>query len=293
MATKRSVIGITISLALAVPIALAGSDGSVDFHGLPLFALCGLLAFVVNWIAFVPSYLYRTEHYFDLTGSITYLSVVSLALLGSPELDLRKLAIGFLVVIWALRLGSFLFGRVKRRGADDRFDHIKNNFMAFLMTWTLSGLWVFLTAAAALAAITVAESRPWDWFATAGLSLWIAGFSIEVVADAQKSRFRSQAENRDRFITHGLWAWSRHPNYFGEIVLWIGIATIAVPVLSGWQYVTLVSPIFVWLLLTKVSGIPLLEAKAKKKWGGDPGYAAYHDSTPVLFPRAPRHRRVS
>ena len=85
-----------------------------------------------------------------------------------------------------------------------------------------------------------------------------------------KNLFRKDPANKEAFITSGLWSWSRHPNYFGEITLWTGIAIMAIPVLSGWQWVCLISPVFVTLLLTKVSGIPLLEKKAREKWGDDP-----------------------
>jgi steroid 5-alpha reductase family enzyme len=121
-----------------------------------------------------------------------------------------------------------------------------------------------------------------------GVLVWIAGFGIEAVADRQKSRFRADPANKGRFIRSGLWAWSRHPNYFGEIVLWVGVAIIAVPVLQGWQWVTLISPVFVTLLLTRVSGVPLLEKKADATWGGQPDYEAYKASTPVLVPRPPQ-----
>jgi steroid 5-alpha reductase family enzyme len=288
MAKKQSVVGIMVSLGVAILVALAGSDGSVRVLGVPLFALCGIVAFVVHWAVFIPAWIYRTEHYFDLTGSIAYLSVITCALLGNPDRDFRDLVIGGLVLIWTLRLGSFLFRRIKRAGKDDRFDRIKQDFLAFLMTWTLSGLWVYLTAAAALAAIASTESQPLGVLAFIGIALWVLGFGIEAIADAQKSRFRSQPENRGQFISHGLWAWSRHPNYFGEIVLWTGIAVIAFPALSGWQYAMLISPVFVWVLLTRVSGIPMLEEKAEKQWGNDPAYRVYRDATPVLVPWPPR-----
>jgi steroid 5-alpha reductase family enzyme len=122
-------------------------------------------------------------------------------------------------------------------------------------------------------------------FALAGSLVWAFGFAIEVVADAQKSRFRADPENAGKFIDAGLWAWSRHPNYFGEIVLWIGVAVIALPVLRGWQWVTLISPVFVAVLLTRISGVPILEKRADEKWGGQEDYEAYKERTPVLIPR--------
>jgi steroid 5-alpha reductase family enzyme len=115
--------------------------------------------------------------------------------------------------------------------------------------------------------------------------VWVLGFAIEATADAQKTRFRADPKNKGGFIHTGLWAWSRHPNYFGEITLWIGVAIITLPVLRGWQWVTLISPVFVALLITRVSGIPLLEKRADEKWGGQADYEAYKERTPVLIPR--------
>ncbi len=118
--------------------------------------------------------------------------------------------------------------------------------------------------------------------------VWLVGFGIEVAADDQKRAFRADPANRGRFITTGLWAWSRHPNYFGEITLWVGVALVALPALSGWQHLTLVSPLFVGLLLTRVSGVPLLEARGQATWGDDPEYRDYVARTPVLVLRPPR-----
>ncbi len=286
--TRRSVVGIAIAVVVGALVALAGSDGSATVGSIPVFALCGLLAFVINWIVFVPSNRAQTEHYYDLTGSITYLTVTAVALLLSDNLDARAVIVGVMVWIWALRLGTFLFRRVRRDGRDGRFDKIKTNPLRFFMAWTIQGLWVLLTLAAALAIITGDDRQSIGWWAGIGIAVWVAGFTIEVVADRQKSAFKTDPANEGRFITSGLWAWSRHPNYFGEIVLWTGIAIMALPVLSGWQWVTLISPVFVTLLLTRVSGIPMLEARAEKRWGDDPEFRSYTERTPVLVPRPPR-----
>ena len=113
-----------------------------------------------------------------------------------------------------------------------------------------------LTAAAALVVITGGVRAPLGAVGIAGLAIWAIGMLIEVIADRQKSRFRADPDNKGAFIDVGLWAWSRHPNYFGEIVLWTGLAIVAVPVLHGWQWATLVSPVFVTVLLTRISGVP-------------------------------------
>ena len=114
--------------------------------------------------------------------------------------------------------------------------------------------------------------------------------NFEVVADTQKSAFKADPANAGRFITTGLWSWSRHPNYFGEITLWTGMAVLALPVLSGWNWVALISPVFVFVLLTRISGIPMLEHRARKRWGDDPAFQAYTANTSVLVPLPPKKR---
>jgi len=276
-----------LSISVGVLIALAGSDGSTKVGAVPVFALCGAISFAINWIAFAPSFLAQTEAYYDLTGSFTYLTLIAVALAFS-DIDGRAVVVAGLVAIWALRLGSFLFRRVRRDGGDGRFDEAKPNPLRFGMYWSVQALWVFLTLACALAAITGAEREPLGLFALVGVLVWVTGFAIEAIADQQKGAFRRDSANDGRFITTGLWAWSRHPNYFGEITLWVGIAIVALPVLSGWRWVTLISPVFVYVLLTRVSGIPLLERRAKERWGDEPAFQAYKRDTPALVLRPPR-----
>lgn len=282
---RNALLAFPIIIIIGLLIAVAGSQGGSTIGGIPVFALSVGLAFLIQWLVFIPAYRLQTEKFFDLTGSLTYISVISITALLSADLDARSILLWALVVIWAARLGTFLFRRVRKAGRDDRFDEIKPSFIRFLNVWTIQGLWVTFTMAAALVAITSTNHKPLDVFALIGLLLWLLGFTIEVVADAQKSRFNANPENKGKFIQTGLWSRSRHPNYFGEIVLWVGVAVIALPVLQGWQWVALISPVFVTLLLTRVSGIPLLEKKADQKWGGQADYEAYKKNTPVLIPR--------
>ena len=276
------------SVAVAAAVGFAGSWGGPRLGAIPVFALCVALAFAINWLVWIPASLWRTESFYDLTGSVTFVAVTSLALVAAPgpdgEASVWRVMLAAMVVVWAVRLGSFLFVRVRRDGSDGRFDKIKVHPLAFLATWTLQALWVSMTAAAALAAITVADGLGGVW-AMLGVIVWLIGFAIEVVADTQKRRFRADPANAGRLISTGLWSRSRHPNYFGEILLWSGVALMAVPTLSGWRWVVLISPVFVWLLLTRVSGVPLLEARAAARFGDDPAYGAYVKHTPVLVPR--------
>jgi len=282
---RNSLIALPIVVIIGILVSLAGSQMGHSVHGIPVFALCVAIIYLIQWLAFIPAFLLQTEKFFDLTGSLTYILVISLAALLSPDLDARSFLLWALVVIWAVRLGSYLFQRVRKAGKDDRFDDLKPSFIRFLNVWTIQALWVTLTMAAALVAITTTNRKGLDVFTVIGFLLWVFGFAMEVIADAQKSRFNADPANKGKFIQSGLWSRSRHPNYFGEITLWIGVAVIALPVLQGWQWIALISPVFVALLITQVSGIPLLEKKADQKWGGQADYEAYKKNTPVLIPR--------
>jgi steroid 5-alpha reductase family enzyme len=285
----RQVLGIILVVLIAAGFAWAGSQGSVQAFGVPLFALGVAVAFVIQWLAFIPAFMFKTEKFYDLTGTIAYLTVTVSALLLSGAPGIRSWLVATLVVIWTVRLGSFLFKRVLQSGKDARFDEIKTSFLSFLMTWTLQGLWVSFTLAAALVIITSQDQSPLDAFAVMGFLIWALGFGIEVVADMQKNAFRLDPANKGKFIRSGLWAWSRHPNYFGEIMLWIGVAIVALPVMRSWQWVGLISPVFVYLLITRVSGVPLLEKRADEKWGGQPEYEEYKSSTSILIPLPPKN----
>jgi steroid 5-alpha reductase family enzyme len=250
--------------------------------GVGLAALC----LGVQWIAFVPAWIGRTERFYDLTGSLTYLSVVVASLAMAPAASGVSWAAAGAVVVWAVRLGSFLVMRIHRDGKDGRFDEIKQSSPRFLVAWTLQGLWVFLTSLAAQ--VLILSGPPFDPWIVVGALLWVLGFGIEVVADRQKSAFRADTTNAGHFITTGLWAWSRHPNYFGEILLWTGLFVAGLGTWTSGQWLTLLSPVFVTFLLTRVSGIPLLERRADERWGDDPDYQAYKARTPVLWLRPPR-----
>ena len=288
MTNKHSIFSIFVSLIVALLIVLAGSSSGVDASGVRLFAICGLIAFAVQWICFIPSWFLHSERFFDLVGSATYLTVAVVSLLAIPKIDTRSVLLGLMICLWGLRLGTFLFARVQAVGHDARFNLIKHKFAWFLMTWTVQGLWVLITSSAALAAITSSKRSDFGIIGIIGIILWLTGFVIEIVADEQKRKFKLDPSKQNSFITDGLWGWSQHPNYFGEIVLWIGVSLVALPGLSSWQYFTLISPIFVFILLTRISGLPMLNSAARKRWGDDPEFLAYKKSTPVLIPRPPK-----
>ena len=287
MTSSQSIVGILACLAIAVSTALVVGQGLPPLWGLPSLAVCALISFLAQTLAFIPSSIAQNEHYFDLAGGGTFILVLVFAVALSPYQSPVNLLLLAMIAVWAARLSTFLWLRVKAAGSDKRFSVMKTQPLWFYMTWSIQALWVYLASLAALTAI-LSPAVAWSWLHLLGFVLWLAGFTIEVVADSQKNRFRNDPENTDRFINVGLWRWSRHPNYFGEIVLWIGIAIVALPSLQGWQYGALISPVFVIILLTAISGVPLLERRGLKKWKDDQSYQEYLHNTSVLIPLPPK-----
>ncbi|MDG2499617.1 MAG: DUF1295 domain-containing protein [Flavobacteriaceae bacterium] len=243
-----------------------------------------LIAFLIQWALFIPAYIFQTEKFYDLSGSLTYISVVSFCFYSNYEssrINLGNIIISSLIIMWAVRLGSFLFIRIKKAGEDIRFREIKKSPTRFFMTWTLQGMWVSLCSACALAGI--ANGIEINSYFYIGIIVFIIGFTAEIIADNQKSKFRKDPNNRDKFISSGLWKHSRHPNYLGEITLWLGISIISFSSLAGWQLITLISPIFTYLLLVYVSGIRILDYNGNKKWGHLDSYKDYRKNTPRLI----------
>ena len=285
----KDYVNVLIIVSFAFIIALAGGYKSSTYNGYPILVLCMIFSFLVHWIIFIPSFLYKTEKFYDITGTIAYLTLLFTASFlttssSGLNLELRTKIIIGMVSFWAIRLGVFLFIRVLKVGEDRRFREAKKSFSKYLVWWSMSALWVFLTTANALTLIINNKKLENDFIFYFGVIVWVIGIVFEIVADEQKRIFRLVKNNESKFISSGLWSISRHPNYFGEIVLWIGISIISVSSLSGFQHITLISPLFITLLLTKISGVNLLEDHADKKWGSLPEYIDYKKETPVLVP---------
>ena len=278
-----SIIILSFSLLVAYLISF---DTILFFNYKLVYVLC-LVIFTIHISVFIPSYIYQTEHYYDLTGGITFISSVVLLTTGRylyfGTIDYVSLIVSLLVSLWTIRLSSFLFLRVKRTGQDVRFSEIKKDFKRFLLAFILSGLWVFTCLLPSIVVLTSSKSIELDIITISGIIIWVFGFIFEVVADKQKTEFNKK--NKGRFISTGLWSLTRHPNYFGEFMLWAGLAIISIPYLYGINYNVLTSPLFIYLLLTKVSGVNLLEEIGEKRWGSEKEYQDYKKNTPKFFPK--------
>ena len=245
-----------------------------------------IISFLLQWVLFFPAYFYQTEKFYDISGSINYILIVIYIYINNYityGFNIGNLVLSFLIFVWAIRLGMFLFLRIQKDGEDKRFGSIKPSATKFFMTWTIQATWVSICSLCALTGISSNSGVVINNLFFLGLTFFIVGFFIEVVADIQKTKFRKNPKNKNNFITTGLWAYSRHPNYLGEISIWTGISIISFSSLSNLQYVTLISPIFTYVLLVYVSGVNLLEESGNKKWGHLKGYKEYIQKTPRLL----------
>ena len=286
---RLSTIVVTSVFTIVFLVVSAVGKKSVILNEYSAVLYCAVICIGIQWLAWIPASIGKTERYYDLTGGLTYLTVVGFSLWAGSQSEppsSRELIVSLLVVIWSLRLSCFLYLRIHRTGKDGRFDKLKTSPIRFLVPWTIQGLWVFLTMIVVIVINSQSGSAPelgiWDGI---GLSIWILGFGIEAIADHQKTVFNRESNNHGKWIDSGLWSYSRHPNYLGEILLWTGIAFFGISCFTGLERVAWISPIFIYLLLTKVSGIPILDKRALEKWGDDPEYQTYRDNTPALIPR--------
>ena len=283
-----TIVVTSVSIIVFLVVSAVGNN-SVILNEYSAVLYCAVICIGMQWVVWIPASIGQTERFYDLTGGLTYLTVVGFSLWAGSQSEtpsLRELIVSLLVVIWSLRLSSFLYLRIHRTGKDGRFDKLKTSPIRFLVPWTLQGLWVFLTMIVVIVINSQADSAPalgvWDGI---GLSIWILGFGIEVIADNQKTIFNTEPDNQGKWIDSGLWSYSRHPNYLGEILLWTGIAFFGISCFTGLERVAWISPIFIYLLLTKISGTPILDKRALEKWGDDPEYQKYRVNTPALIPR--------
>lgn len=284
------VVAVIVVITQGIAYAATPSETMAGRHY--ILNWLALYAIVLQWVVFIHAGGFfgneRTEKYYDLAGSLTFLSTLAISIGLIPgTIQARQIVLSSFVAVWAARLGWFLFSRIhNNNGIDSRFTIMKQSRPRFLTAWTMQGMWVFFQLIPVL--ILNQSSKPVSFgvFDYIGIPIWVIGFGFEAVADYQKSTFRKSPENRERFINSGLWSISRHPNYFGEILLWIGIALSAFGGLGAGPRAAFafLSPVFVALLLVFISGIPLLEEKADKKFGDNDLYRDYKRKTPVLVP---------
>ena len=280
----QNIINVSLTLLAIYLYSFTANNIETEILGFNSFKFLISMAVLIQFVIFLPSFLFQTEKFYDLTGSLTYISVTSIAYFSLDNPSTIDTILYLYVIVWAGRLGIFLFRRINKDGKDERFDKAKKKFFWFLQYWMGQAAWVVFSAGASILAILSPVEAELEVLAFIGIFLWWSGFLIEVISDYQKRKFRETSDPKTEFISTGLWARSRHPNYFGEITLWVGMAVISLSSLSGIEYVTaVVSPLFVYLLLRKAEGVPMLERIADERYGELTDYQEYKANTPVLM----------
>jgi steroid 5-alpha reductase family enzyme len=241
----------------------------------------------INAVFFAFAAALRTDKVTDLSYSLSFVVLAVVLLVrnggGSPV----QLLTGVFVCVWGIRLGAWLFLRIAKTGVDHRFDGIRERPLRFARFWALQAITVWVVSLPAVRLLSLGSlSGPLPVFSWVGFAIWVVGLVVEVTSDTQKSAFRSVASNKGRFITSGLWKYSRHPNYFGESLLWWGLFLAAVPAFRGWDFLVGIGPLFLTLLLLFVSGVPPLEKSAEGRYGR--AWQDYKRRTSVFLPLPPR-----
>lgn len=236
----------------------------------------------LNVLLFIPAFIWRTDKLTDISYALTF-AVLALWKWSGDWRNVELAISCSMVLVWAIRLGGFLLFRIWRMSTDKRFDGIREHFWKFFRFWLLQGISVAIILLPIGMLEPVRSFVP--WYAVTGLIIFLIGVSVEAIADIQKYIFNNNPSNKGRWIETGLWRLSRHPNYLGEMMVWIGVYLYALASLHGaWKWLGLLSPLYIIGLLLFVSGIPLLEKSADARWGTDPAYQAYKKRIKVLIP---------
>ncbi|CAN6478646.1 unnamed protein product [Victoria cruziana] len=256
----------------------------LDSHFL---ALTAIVTIGYQFLFFVVTALLRIDKVTDFAGSTNFVILAILTLCVRGLWHFRQVVLSLLVIIWGLRLGLFLLMRILQWGEDRRFDEMRNNIGKLAVFWIFQAVWVWTVSLPVTVVNASGRSPGVRALDIIGWIMWFVGFSVEATADQQKLQFKNFPGNRGKWCNVGLWKFSRHPNYFGEILLWWGIFVAATPVLQGAEWLVVVGPVFLTGLLLFISGIPLLEDSTDKRFGTMAEYLLYKKTTSPLIPLPP------
>lgn len=252
-----------------------------------LFVTSILIVLLINFLLFLIAYNKQSDKLTDFAYALSFITVTVTVLSSASTKSTLLIVLGIMVLAWALRLGGFLVYRIHKSGKDSRFDEIRKSYFKFLKFWLGQGIvaWILLLPVLFVAEHDVSLTT----LSFFGIAVWLMGLIVESVADQQKYHFKQNPANKNKWIDQGLWHYSRHPNYFGEISIWVGMYLTAFQVLSvPERLIGLTSPLAIFISLRFISGVPILERSADKRWGNDKAYQAYKARTSLLIPIWPK-----
>lgn len=253
-----------------------------------LILLSLFVSIAIQIVMFVPAFLLKTDKLTDLSYGLGFIILAIISYNIGTNKTVISVILMFMIILWGIRLAIFLFMRVLVSGKDRRFNGIRENFFKFLGFWFLQGLttWIIMLPVLSFYKSQKINFNLWI-FLVCGFFIWLIGFIIETIADLQKTKFNSENLNKNKFINIGLWKYSRHPNYLGEILCWIGVFLFSVPGFSKFYFLSIISPIWISILLIFITGIPTLEKRYDEKFRNNKEYQEYKrkTSTILLLPR--------
>lgn len=250
-----------------------------------LFAQTLLIALTLNIALFLIAFTRKTDKLTDFAYGMSFIAIAVFCLWRADKQPLSSYLLLWLILLWGARLSIYLVYRIRTIKRDKRFDGMRESFRRFAQFWIAQAIsaWVILIPAIYFFSHPTSSVKP---LMLVGMAIWLVGFYFESVGDMQKFEFINNPKNKGKWIDQGLWKRSRHPNYFGEITMWFGIYVFCLPAMSTTAaLVGAASPLWIFILLRFISGVPLLEKKANERWGKNPAYKKYRDSTPLLLPK--------
>ena len=281
--TIKNIISVLLMWSILIFVSYILSFTSIEYQGLSVVYIMTLVVVLIQIISYFHSLIFKTELLFDFIGSLSFISLLVVGLIFMGNSDFNKFLISTLLFLWASRLGLFLlFRRIKAKKDIRLQEYLKTPSKLFVL-WNMQAIWVILSSLPIIVILTSESTHTFGLIEWGGFLVWIIGFIIEILADNQKRNFK--ITNSSGFINTGLWAYSRHPNYLGEILIWTGITIISIRYIIGTGYIALISPIFVFILLRFISGVPQLELIANERWGSDENYKYYKNKVGLLFPK--------
>ena len=273
-----------IILSVILFVSFLISLESIRVNDIPIVFIFAISILSLNSVFFIHSYFFKSDIFFDLVGSFSFLSIGIASLLLLPDIDANQILIFFLLVFWSLRLGPFLFLRRIGAGNDERLSEYFKSPISLYFLWCMNSLWVFFTSLSMIIIFSSKTTHDFGLLQWLGLIIWVFGYIIEVISDSQKNKFNKT--NKGKFINIGLWKYIRHPNYLGEIIIWFGIFVISLNYIESFSsMLSILSPIFVYILLRYLSGVPQLEKRGDQKWGDLKEYVKYKEKTGIIFPK--------
>lgn len=250
------------------------------------FLIVFLVIFILQGLFFIYAVIKKTDIVTDLSYGLTFvIGAFASLLLGYSYISTFKWLLFFLITLWGIRLAGFLFVRILKMGKDSRFDEIREVPLKFVSFWILQAITVFIILLPSIYTLLLPINMEMNIFSYIGFLIAILGILVESVSDMQKFVFKSKEGNKGEWISSGLWKYSRHPNYLGEILMWFGVFIYVLPYLNGLAIFTFISPVYITYLLLFVTGVAKLEKEYKERYKGNSQFKEYVRSTGVLLPK--------